>query len=369
MDISFNTVNISIDGTDECVGRDCAMCSGDPKPRRTQSFTLDQAKVVVQEVSKLKLGLMTTLTGGGETLLTPDLPKIVEEFLGYSRTHFVAIVTSGFLPEEKVEKRNVEEIMKLKNAEKVEFSLSFHTLGRRFNERFKNTLGYLMKQPHVRKVGVKMTYYDKTIGQTIINFQKVICELAREESPMSSVNEYGLDVSDEGVRRFLRLPILEKLVNHYSEKNMHIIMASLLTLPFKYIFRREYASKEPLEVWLFPQEVSLHGKGANIDIKRRTQPYQCATIFGDAPLFARHAAHLHIGFDGNYYPSCGCPYDESIRLGTVGIDPLIKVLERLVRFEFETVERMSLRRHEFHGKIPCSECIRITKENSWIVGN
>lgn len=359
MEISFNAARLTVDGTDLCVGRDCAMCSGNPSPFRTQAFTVEQARDITGEIVKMGLGLSVTLTGGGETLLTPDLPEIMEEFLGYPKTSSVSVITSGFLPEEEYERENLEKIIRSKSVGRIEICLSFHVFGKRFRERFKNTLRFLMRRPQVRRVDVKMTYNSETIGPTILQFQNVLQELAWEESPLSTVNEYGIDFLAGGVKQFIGSSSLKGLVSDYSEENAYKIMAGLLTVPFKYVFRRECARKEPLEVWLYPQEVSLFGKGAKIKTKRRTHPYQCATLFGGSPPFADNVASVHVGSDGFYYPSCGCPYDEKLRLGKAGSDSVMDALKRLARFEYLAAKEMRPRKLEFYEKIPCMECIRL----------
>jgi hypothetical protein len=150
-----------------------------------------------------------------------------------------------------------------------------------------------------------------------------------------------------------------KLILRYSDDNATRIQAAILTFPYKYIFRREHVSKEPLEVWLYPQEVSLFGKGANIKIRHRVQPYQCAALFGGAPLFEDDTAYIHVGSDGCYYPSCGCPYDKSLCLGKVGVTSLFDALKSLANFEFKVLRAIRPRKSEFYEKIPCQECIRL----------
>jgi MoaA/NifB/PqqE/SkfB family radical SAM enzyme len=285
----------------------CAHCLDNSSLSDPVHFPVEMARCIVDETRKEGYELSVLFTGGGEPLLHPELSTIAHLFGSYEKNEGMFIITSGFLEEEEVRRKNFRSILRsgyFSNQIEHSFNL-FHAS---FPIRLINFLKMMYAHDKEAYVKVRMCVSLENCHATRTRFKEALSIVAEE---------IGGEVHE--------LPLGELVTDKIEEDLENINEEDADFFPRLYVIRTSRGKGIIIEV--MPISFEKLGRGKNI-------PEQEWGIFVCDALgeHNKQGVHLSIWPDGSVYPECSCPHVKNFCLGKIGHDPLSIIVARKEMF-------------------------------------
>jgi organic radical activating enzyme len=304
-------IGINLFSTSQC-DTGCRHCLDNSDCKNPVNFTADLAAKIVEECRKERWGLHVLFTGGGETLMTPNLLEITDEFGCYERLHTFKIITSGFLESETFRKKQLKDLLKRAYAKNLIVEQSFNLYHESFPDRLANMARLIME---VRKRGyfhVRACMSLENCHETQSEIEKTLSNLAQEVDGQYRQLLIGLNESERRLFPLFENKIFGGSIGH------RLCMNAVLENQMQGIRKKDGSA-----VLIFVDPVSFEPTGRGVEIAQSSFGSATCTL-----LFGQWESSLLVGPDGSVYPDCACYPDEHMRLGKIGQDSLVEIVRR-----------------------------------------
>lgn len=325
---------LSIDATQRC-NRGCIHCFSMANAKGSD-FTVMMAQQLVDSI--LREGyerIQVTITGGGEPLMNPWLPEIVETlFRGLgNRLSYLGIVTSGVLPEDGEEEDRFARLINLdfpKREKRILVTLSFNCYNPTFSRRLTHSLE-MLHSARCRFIGFNVVFGYERMKETHERIIDALESLRRERG--FKIRNYAVDWKDEFVKGMLASDIfLDQHWSFWKHQWLQDVAYTLNSLYYgwdkdghcaKYLFR--------------PVSLQKYGRGKKIG----ETPWedQSASCFPWRDRLLGRRDKLHLNAKGEFFSGCDCEMHTHPKLGSVR-DSLYQILERRKDFFSGFMERI-----------------------------
>jgi len=330
--------------------------------KNVRHFTPRMTKLLAEELADYDK-IEISITGGGEPLLSPYLAsnvKYLRKKLG-RRFHF-NVVTSGFLPKEKFEKRQLGALLKKFSKGEIFIpALSFNLFSPSFPERLRNTLCFIAENSKLRRVAIKLCSSTDILMDTYEKLDDVFSKMHREnEAWIHPVLAYSYPDPPHDKP----LPVIADdffTTTIWSEHRHEVLEGSAHLYPSIYhMYACDYRRALSLEVK--PFLIRRYGRARqNIHKDYAPKIHRCQILndFGYPPKLDV----MDISFDGHYIPDCKCPRDHSTSLGQLGKVSLQEALRRKNEFMQKMPGYLLMDRRNFDPLDLCTMCQQLKAEH------
>lgn len=345
---------ITLDATSKC-NRQCQHCGMDANTENVSHFTLRMTELLIEELNKYEKAEIS-ITGGGEPLLNPYLPKIIDKFrekLG--KKLYFNIITSGALLSETKEMGRLKRILKRHGSDKVmELVASFNLFNPTFPERIRNTLLLAAKSSNLRRFTIKLCFSIENVLETHVKLDETFDKMRQDcEAAMDPYLVFSYPASGKFVVPEYGVEDDFFSAKQWSEFYMEVRKIVAHTYPSTYIMRM-FEFPRNLFLYVAPFPLIKRGRGKNI--KGKGHPPNCDVIL-NGDYFRRTRRHeIHISSSGYLLPTCSCPRSEEMSFGKIGETPLIEAIKKIDLFGNETRKHLLADQRIFPRDNLCEIC-------------
>ena len=335
---------VTFDATTLC-NRGCSHCMSEAGTKNFRHFTLNQLSKLIKEIKRLnyeEVGFC--ITGGGEPFLNPQLVDLIDfsfNRLG-SRLTDVNIVTSGFLPDETLERSQVVKLFQRPYIRKLTLAFSFNLFNPKFPARLANSLAFVINSEKIlRGLVIKLclglrNFRDSYIALADV-FQEVQIQTASEISP------------------FFVPPYWQSLPERFSStiwsrERFREMNNRVFVWPCVYVVDNHTNWLKTIEIR--PLSLTTVGRAKNLKDLPFWKYDFCPAIFWPSD---KSTDKLFLGAGGTYFPTC-CSDKEGIRLGKLSITPIPEVLRRKKLFSSKMLRLLLADKREYTPEEMCDIC-------------
>ena len=346
---------LTINATSIC-NRGCTHCLSCATMKKEIRFKTRWAKKIAKQAKQLGYLLNVTFTGGGETLLNPQLYELVSSICSSGNCRRLAIVTSGFQNEK--ERYLFRRILNRSFGHKIEYLLSFNLYSKKFPERLQDTLREIILHRRTVIATIKMVFDLKNHLDTYWQLNDVISKLEVEMG--AAFDPVCIDYTDPTYRQFLHN--WELLRDEYSEENDELLTGDAILLRYYYLMRSKHG-KTLINFW--PGFVGKHGRAKDNFSDQafiRTR-FECMHVLGKGQIQPKRKngdAKFVIDEDGKVFMECSCSY-VNLSIGNVKKDSMKKLLMRRKILQNNLLKKIL--ESDFKGKLSCELCAKVAKDN------
>jgi len=340
---------VTADATSAC-DRGCSHCAFRSNMGEPMHLKIEAADKLVSQINNLEYGeqrIDLCFTGGGEPLLNPHLSDIVQlclDKLG-KKTNWIQIVTSGFTSESEDEKKTIEKILEMDNAEAIHFCISFHAFSAKAVRRLVDTLSLLIEKGRTALVSINLCSSRENFHKTYRTLYTCLAEA--EERTDSTIYHLLVETWD---RKFGWQGYTQKT---WSAKTFHRISANSFGIPCHLIIDRE--DQNEMRLVISPFSMIKHGRARDI-VGSPWHGRGCPFIFSSR---YRYSNAIHLSADGSLFPTCDCMCAPPLKLGDIATDDLNRILQKRRSLSVTLLRKILLDTTPFTSHTICETCQKI----------
>ncbi|MCX6766730.1 MAG: hypothetical protein NT170_03055 [Candidatus Moranbacteria bacterium] len=259
----------------------------------------------------------------------------------------MSIVTSGFLPEENLERTQLTRLLQKSYIRRLTLALSFNIFNPKLSDRFVNTLSLIINSEKIlRCVAIKMSLGCFNFKDS---FRALDSAFKETEKRTSSV-----------IEPYLVIPFWQRLPEIFSStawsrERYRFMDSRVFAWPCAYVVDNKTNWLRVLE--LNPISLAIQGRAKNLKNLPLYKYDFCATIFWPSE---RNRHEISISADGVFYPRC-CFANNGIQLGKLSSTSIPEVFKRKKQFQTKMLRLLLTDKREYTPEEMCDICRNFKK--------
>jgi len=341
-------LRVVIDATSAC-DRGCTHCGRNSNMKKVSHVSQPIIEVLMLQLKKLKHNNIRLSFTGGEPLLNPLLPEIVQHCSMRLKKQLkeIGIVTSGFLQDTGDESLRLQQILEEYDPQRLHISLSFNLFLPHSSQRMRNTLRFLLESgKRIGFLSINLCSSRENFWKTyehlffeVFNYVEIITATPMREILVQTWNPlFGIEDFSNKIwspRTFVRL----------SEKSYSLPCHMLLYVK----------QSKPIELVISPFSITKQGRAKKL-ADRPWRGRGCSFLFS---FQKKRQEEIHMATDGSLFPDCGCLCAPPLKIGDITKDDLNEILNARRNLSTILLKKTLASRNIFSSHTICETCQNI----------